>query len=32
MDKVVIVMPTFNEKENIGKMIDELVVKEFHNI
>lgn len=32
MDKVVIVMPTFNEAENIGPMIDELVGKEFPQI
>jgi dolichol-phosphate mannosyltransferase len=30
--KVVIVMPTFNEADNIGKMVDELVGKEFPKI
>ncbi len=32
MNKVVIVMPTFNEAENIGKMIDVLVGVEFPKI
>jgi dolichol-phosphate mannosyltransferase len=32
MQRVVIVMPTFNEAENIGWMIDELFVKEFPKI
>ena len=32
MQRVVIVMPTFNEAENIGWMIDELLVKEFPKI
>jgi len=32
MEKVVIVMPTFNEAENIGPMIEELVGKEFAKI
>ncbi|OGM57309.1 hypothetical protein A2955_00465 [Candidatus Woesebacteria bacterium RIFCSPLOWO2_01_FULL_37_19] len=32
MEKVVIVMPTFNEAENIGPMIDELVGIEFPKI
>jgi len=32
MDKVVIVMPAFNEAENIGPMIEELVGKEFPKI
>ena len=32
MDKVVIVMPSYNEAENIGRMIDELVDKEFPKI
>lgn len=32
MQKVVIVMPTFNEAENIGFMIDELLGKEFPKI
>lgn len=32
MDKVVIIMPTYNEAENIGKMINELVGKEFPKI
>lgn len=32
MDKIVIIMPTYNEAENIGLMIDELVGKEFPNI
>jgi dolichol-phosphate mannosyltransferase len=32
MDRVVIVMPTFKEAENIGWMIDELVGKEFPKI
>jgi len=32
MDRVVIVMPTFKEAENIGRMIDELVGKEFPKI
>ena len=32
MDKIVIVMPTFNEAENIGRMVDELVGKEFSKI
>jgi dolichol-phosphate mannosyltransferase len=32
MDKIVIVMPTYNEAENIGKMIPELVDKEFPKI
>jgi len=32
MDKVVIVMPTYNERENISRMIDELVGKEFLEI
>lgn len=30
--KVIIVMPTYNEKDNIGLMIDELVGKEFPKI
>ena len=32
MDRIVVVMPTFKEAENIGKMIDELVGKEFPTI
>ncbi|MGB6838908.1 MAG: glycosyltransferase [Microgenomates group bacterium] len=32
MSKIVIVMPTFKEAENIGRMIDELVGKEFPKI
>jgi dolichol-phosphate mannosyltransferase len=32
MEKVVIVMPTFNERENIGWMIDELVGGQFPKI
>lgn len=32
MDKVVIVMPTYNEAENIGRMIEELFEKEFPQI
>jgi len=32
MDKIVIVMPTYNEAENIGRMIDELFEKEFPQI
>ena len=32
VEKVVIVMPTFNEADNIGKMIDELVGAEFPKI
>src|SRR4030065_1943159 len=32
MDKVVIIMPTYNEAENIGKMIPELFEKEFPKI
>lgn len=32
MQRVVIVIPTFNEAENIGWMIDELLVKEFPKI
>lgn len=32
MDRVVVVMPTFNEAENIGRMIDELAGKEFPKI
>jgi dolichol-phosphate mannosyltransferase len=32
MDKVVIVMPTFNEVQNIGQMIEELVGREFPKI
>lgn len=32
MERVVIVMPAFNERENIGWMIDELVGKEFPKI
>lgn len=32
MDKVVIVMPTYKEKENIGRMIVELFEKEFPKI
>ena len=32
MDKIVIVMPTYNEADNIGKMIDELVGIEFPKI
>ena len=32
MDKVVIIMPTYNEAENIGRMIDELFEKEFPQI
>jgi len=32
MQRVVIVMPTFNEVKNIGWMIDELFVKEFPKI
>jgi dolichol-phosphate mannosyltransferase len=32
MDKVVIVMPSFNEAENIGPMIEELCGKEFPKI
>lgn len=32
MDRVVIVMPTFNEAENIGFMVDELLEKEFPKI
>ena len=32
MDKVIIVMPTFKEAENIGKMIDTLVGQEFPKI
>ena len=32
MDTVVIVMPCFNEAENIGRMVDGLVGKEFPKI
>src|SRR3972149_324885 len=32
MDKVVIVMPAFNEAENIGPMVEELCGKEFPKI
>lgn len=32
MDTVVVVMPTYNEKDNIGRMIDVLVGKEFPKI
>ncbi|OGM10045.1 hypothetical protein A2159_00385 [Candidatus Woesebacteria bacterium RBG_13_34_9] len=32
MDKVVIVMPAFNEAENIGRMVDVLVGEEFPKI
>ena len=32
MDRVVIVMPTFNEAENIGAMIDKLLGEEFPKI
>jgi dolichol-phosphate mannosyltransferase len=32
MDKIVVIMPTYNEAENIGRMIDELVGKEFPKI
>ncbi|KKQ43525.1 MAG: Glycosyl transferase family 2 [Microgenomates group bacterium GW2011_GWC1_37_8] len=32
MEKIVIVMPAWNEAENIGRMIDELVDKEFPKI
>src|SRR3972149_9156106 len=32
MDKIVIVMPTYNEAENVGRMIDELFEKEFPQI
>lgn len=32
MDKVVIVMPSYNEAENIGRMIEELFEKEFPQI
>lgn len=32
MDKVVIVMPTYREKDNIGKMIPELFEREFPKI
>src|SRR3989344_3941707 len=32
MERVVIVMPAWNEEENIRRMIDELVDKEFPNI
>jgi dolichol-phosphate mannosyltransferase len=32
MDKVVIVMPSYNEKENISYMVEELVDKEFPKI
>jgi dolichol-phosphate mannosyltransferase len=32
MDKIVIIMPTYNEAENIGRMIEELVGKEFPKI
>ncbi len=32
MDKIVIVMPTYKEKDNIGKMIPELFEKEFPKI
>lgn len=32
MDKIVIVMPAYNEAENIGEMINELFVKEFPKI
>lgn len=32
MEKIVIVMPTFNEKENIGPTIDKLVGEEFPKI
>ena len=32
MDKVVIIMPTYNEAKNIGRMIDELFNKEFPKI
>jgi len=32
MDKVVVVMPAWNEEENIERMIDELVDKEFPKI
>ena len=32
MEKIVVVMPAFKEKDNIGLMIDELVGKEFPKI
>ncbi|MCX6704445.1 MAG: glycosyltransferase [Candidatus Woesebacteria bacterium] len=32
MDKVVIVMPAWNEAENIKRMIEELVKREFPSI
>lgn len=32
MEKVVVVMPSFNEAENIGRVIEELVGKEFPKI
>lgn len=32
MKKIIVVMPTFNEKENIGGVIDELAGKEFPKI
>ena len=32
MDKVVVIMPTYNEKENIGRMIDSLFDEEFPKI
>ena len=32
MNKIVVIMPTYNEAENIGRMIDELVGKEFPKI
>ena len=32
MDRVVIVMPAWNEGDNIGRMIEELVGKEFPKI
>jgi glycosyltransferase involved in cell wall biosynthesis len=32
MDKVVVVMPAWNEEENISRMIGELVDKEFPKI
>ena len=32
MDKVVIIMPTYNEAKNIGKMIKELFTVEFPKI
>ena len=32
MDKIVIIMPAYNEAENVGLMIEELFGKEFPQI